>query len=215
MGKKILLTLALALVLPMAAYADSNISFTSTGGTLTGSSFGMSLTGDQLTSVTGLGGDFSGSNLGTLTFTTLIMAAPGNVVDGATFFSPGGDVTITGNGSNGIPNGVLFSGIFTTNPTWVHNPNLPNGDGQYTFTGFATGNLADGTLATILIQILVDRPFNPVNPGSVYFTGSSPIQTATVQAVSVPEPSSLAFMGTGLVGLLGAIRRKYRKQFAA
>ena len=50
---------------------------------------------------------------------------------------------------------------------------------------------------------------------SVLFEGSAPVQTATVQVVNVPEPSSLAFMGTGLVGLMGVIRRKYRKQSVA
>jgi hypothetical protein len=42
MGKKILLMLVVVLALPMAAYADSSIGFTSTGGTLNGSSFVMS-----------------------------------------------------------------------------------------------------------------------------------------------------------------------------
>jgi len=141
----------------MAVFADSNISFTTSGGTLTGDSNGMAFSGDQLVSVTGLGGPFSGSNLGTLTFSTPKMRAPGNVIDGATFFS-GGSVAITGNGSNGIPIGSLFAGVFTSNPSWVHNPNLSNGDGQYTFTGQATGTLADGSLGVVLIQILVDSP---------------------------------------------------------
>jgi len=207
--------LALALALPMAAFADSNISFTTTGGTLTGNADGMHYSGDQLTSVTGLGGDFSGSNLGALTFGTLTMNTPGNVIQGASF-APGGNVVITGNGSNGVPNGVLFSGVFTSAQTWVHNPNLPNGDGQYTFTGLATGTLADGRSAVVLVQILLDRPYNPRFPmDSALFEGSAPVQTATVQVVSVPEPSSLAFMGTGLVGLMGVIRRKYRKQSVA
>src|SRR6266487_5124646 len=177
MGKKILLMLALALVLPMAAYAD-DISFTATGGTLTGSSYGMSYSGDQLVNVVGLGGDFAGTNLGSLSFTTLTMRPLGNVVAGATFFSPGGEITITGNGSNGIANGVLFSGMFTSDPSWVHNPNLPNGDGSYTFTGLATGNLAGGATAVVLVQILLDRPYDPRLPlDSVLFEGSAPVQT--------------------------------------
>ena len=97
MGRKVLLMLALALVLPMAAFADSNISFTTTGGTLTAAASACP-TRLPVDSVTGLGGDFAGSNLGSLSFSTLIMNSPGNVMEGQLSF-PGGTVTITGNGS--------------------------------------------------------------------------------------------------------------------
>src|SRR3954453_11215615 len=150
MGKKILLMLTLALVLPIAAYADS-ISFTSTGGTLNGSSFGMSLVGSQLTDITGLGGSFDGTSLGSLSFSTGLMAAPGNVIDGAHFLL-GGTVTILGNGNGGAPAGLLFSGAFTQSPTWTRTPNTF----VYTFSGLATGTLADGSTAEILIQFTVD-----------------------------------------------------------
>jgi len=36
-----------------------------------------------------------------------------------------------------------------------------------------------------------------------------------VTAISVPEPGSMAFVGTGLLGLMGVIRRKHRKQAIA
>lgn len=206
MGKKILLVLALALVLPMAAYADSSIGFTSTGGTLIGSSFGMSLVGSPLSSITDMSGTYTGANLGSLTFTTGLMAVPGNVIDGAHFLV-GGIVAITGNGSvPGAPSGVLFSGTFSQSPTWTRQA----GTFLYTFSGLASGQLANGTSAQVLIQFTVDtvtRVFvTPISLGKVNVSAS---------AVQVPEPSSLAFMGAGLIGMFGAVRRKYRRQSVA
>ncbi len=200
MGSKVLLMLILALALPIAAFADSDISFTSNGGTLNGSSFGMSLVGSQLVGISGLGGTFSGTNLGSLAFTTAIMASPGNVIDGAHFFT-GGTVTITGNGSNGAPSGILFAGTFSQSPTWVRTA----GTYLYTFTGVATGTLADGTTADIVIQFTIDtktRVFiTPVSLTGVNVSGT---------AVRVPEPGSLTLMGAGLLGLAGAVRRKFK-----
>lgn len=204
MGKKVLLMVALALALPMAAFADSDITFTSNNGTLVGSSYGMSLSGDQIVTINGLGGSFSGTDLGTLAFTTDIMRAPGNVVQGASFFAPGGSVSITGNGSNGAPSGVLFSGAFSQIPTWVRTT-MPDGSYHYTFTGLATGVMADGfTTAEVLIVVTVDK-YN----GAV-FPGKSAINSMTATVVRVPEPGTIGFMGAGLIGLVGAIRRKYK-----
>lgn len=204
MGKKVLLMVALALALPMAAFADSDITFTSNNGTLVGSSYGMSLSGDQLMTISGLGGSFSGTDLGTLTFTTDLMRPPGNVVQGATFFAPGGSVSIAGNGSNGAPSGVLFSGAFSQNPSWTRTT-MPDGSYHYTFTGLATGVMADGsTTADMLIVVILDK-FN----GDV-FGGKSAIKNMTATIVRVPEPGTIGFMGAGLIGLVGAIRRKYK-----
>src|ERR1700751_1686039 len=69
MVKKVLLLAVLALALPLAAFASgASVGFTNTGGTLTGSSAGLSLSGSTLTVVNGLngGGKITGSDLGSV-----------------------------------------------------------------------------------------------------------------------------------------------------
>ena len=107
MVKKLLLLAVLALALPMAAFADSSIGMTNKGGTLTGNASGLSLTGSTLM----IYGSAVGSNLGSLSFTTGAFTS-GNAQQGGTL-AAGGSFVITGNGTNGVPNGVIFSGTFS------------------------------------------------------------------------------------------------------
>ena len=53
--KRVVLMVALALAVPVAAFAG-NVDFANNSGTLTGSSAGLTLSGSELTSVSGLGG---------------------------------------------------------------------------------------------------------------------------------------------------------------
>src|SRR5256885_14523066 len=66
MIKKVLVLAALALALPMAAFASGNIEFQSSGGSLTGGASGVSLSGAVLTrgNASYGGGLLQGSNLG-------------------------------------------------------------------------------------------------------------------------------------------------------
>jgi PEP-CTERM motif len=198
MGKKILLIAALAIVLPVAAFADSDMSFTSDGGLLWASSTGLTVTSATLVNIDGV----TGTNLGTIAFSTGLMNAPGSVLSGATF-RPGGPGSVSITGSDG---GALFLGAFSQNSTWTV---ATSGTSKlYTFVGVATGTLADGTSAVVQISFTVDGKIfqsNPsLQPGSL---NGVPI-TATV--IAVPEPGSLAFLGAGLIGLVAAIRKKQR-----
>src|ERR1051325_10428551 len=100
--KKLVLLAALALALPIAAFADSGVDYTNSGGTLTGSSSGLSLSGSVLSVVNRFhgGGKITG-DLGSVSFTTGALLS-GSLQTGGTL-DGGGSFIITGNGTNGIP----------------------------------------------------------------------------------------------------------------
>jgi hypothetical protein len=118
----------LALALPMTAFASS-IEFTNSGGSVSGisigSSMGLTLSGSTLIS----DGSIMGNNLGSVTFSTGALESGGSLQMGGTFMA-GGTFTITGDGMNGVHNGVIFTGSFTGPVTWTLDT-LPNGTHNY------------------------------------------------------------------------------------
>jgi hypothetical protein len=100
--KRMVLMVLLALALPMAAFASGSVDFTNSGGTLSGSNSGLSLTGSVLVAVNGFngGGLVTGTNLGSLTFSTGALTS-GSIQMGGTF-AAGGSFVIDGNGTNGL-----------------------------------------------------------------------------------------------------------------
>ncbi|HSY92757.1 MAG TPA: hypothetical protein VK812_15385, partial [Candidatus Binatus sp.] len=135
--KRILMLVLLALALPMAAFANNSVDFTNSGGTLSGSSAGLSLTGSELIAVNGLNGlGLVTGNLGSLSFTTGALTS-GSLQMGGTF-AGGGSFIIDGNGTNGIPSGAIFTGSFSGPVTWTL-ITLANGTHDYTLSGSVTG----------------------------------------------------------------------------
>ncbi len=200
--KRMLLMVLLALALPMAAFASSSVDFTNSGGTLSGSSEGLTLSGSVLIAVNAPGslGLITGNNLGSLSFSTGSLTS-GSLQMGGTF-AGGGSFDIYGNGTSGVPNGTLFSGTFSGPVTWTL-VTLANGTHNYTLTGSLSGTWYNGSSvdgATVQLTI---------NTGKGFFNGSTTISSGDTNIV-VPEPGSLTLMGTGLLGLAGLLRRKLK-----
>ena len=194
----------LVLALPLAAFAGSNVDFTNSGGTLTGTNSGLALTGSTLIAVNGLGGgQITGNDLGTLSFSTGALTS-GSLQTGGTF-APGGTFIITGNGTSGIPTGTIFSGSFTGPVTWTL-ITLANGTHNYTLTGSLSGTWYNGsTISGATVQLTI-------NTGKGFFNGHTRISSGDTNFTTstVPEPGSLGLLGTGLLGFAGIVRRKLR-----
>jgi hypothetical protein len=199
---KILLAL-LVLALPLAAFAGSSVDFTNSGGTLSGTNSGLTLGGSTLIAVNGLGGGLiTGNNLGTLSFSTGALSS-GSLQMGGTF-AAGGTFMITGNGTDGIPTGTLFTGAFTGPVSWTL-ITLANGTHNYTLTGSLSGTWYNGsTIGGATVQLTI-------NTGKGFFNGKTTISSGDTNfSTSVPEPGSLGLLGTGLIGIAGMVRHKLR-----
>jgi PEP-CTERM motif len=189
------------LMLPHLSYAKTTTDFSNNGGKLTGSNSGLALSGSTLIAVTGYEGmaPIMGNDLGSLTFSTGSLISGSLQMGGS--FAGGGWFTIDGNGSDGLSNGTLFSGSFSGPVSWVL-ATLANGTHNYTLTGVVTGTMGGISVTGVTVELTV-------NTGKGFFNGATRISGGdTAVAASVPEPSTLALLGTGALGLAGMLRRK-------
>ncbi|MGA8618475.1 MAG: PEP-CTERM sorting domain-containing protein [Candidatus Sulfotelmatobacter sp.] len=202
--KRIVLMALIALALPVGAFAGS-VDFGNSGGTLAGSSAGLSLSGSVLNLVGGLGNGLCSIALpcGSVSFTTGALTS-GNVSTGAVF-GPGGTFVIMSNGNGGLPPGVIFSGTFTSNTTWTPNGTVGvDGSIFYGLFGKVSGTWFNGaTVSGSTFQMTV-------NAGKDGFTGSVGVASGDTFITTTPEPGTLGLLGTGLVGLAGIVRKKLK-----
>lgn len=179
----LLCTVVLALV-AMPAFADT-INFTNSGGLSKG-----------------MGSISANSQINTISLDGQLIFGPGNV--GNLIFDTG---SIMGSLKAGSFSGALFKFSFEGAPYITLNnfagtiSLIKNGiyDLVGTFSGIADGLAFTGT---------TDQKFclGKDDDGKECFTNLN--GSTTITTAAVPEPSTLTFFGTGLIGLAGLVRRK-------
>jgi len=201
--KRMVLMALLVMALPLAVFASSGaVDFTNSSGVLSGTNAGLSLGSSELIAANGLNGlGLVTGGLGNVSFSTGMLTG-GSLQNGGTFAS-GGSFTITGNGTDGIPNGTIFNGSFSGPVTWTL-VTLANGTHNYELTGVISGTWFNGaTVFGATTQLTI-------NTGKGFFNGSTNISSGDTNITTVPEPGTLGLLGTGLLGLAGALHRKLK-----
>jgi len=191
--------LGFCLTVPNLATAATSIDFSNSGGTLSATSSGLSLSASTLISVIGLNGaGLITGNLGSVSFFTGALTS-GSLAMGGTF-KAGGTFLVKGNGTHGIPDDVLFVGTFSGPVTWTL-INLAGGTHNYTLTGVLIGIIGEKTVDGVTAQLTL-------NVGRGLFHDSTFLAGGNTSVSSVPEPSTFAMLLTGSITTAGMLRRK-------
>jgi len=196
----------------MAAWADT-IDITNQGGSVTFTDTGGVTTivskGSELTNYNGIKAPKNHA-LGTVSFSTGAFTGS-SIWTGGTFSSVGSTFdaigigqwakTLTGQSKNPI---TLFSGSFVGPIAWTVVSHIHD---NYVFTlsgaisgMFYNGRIVTGTTTQTIYAYTDQEPYD--HKGSIHMGSTQ---------VTVPEPGTLGLLGTGLITLAGAMRRKLFK----
>jgi hypothetical protein len=201
----------LCFLVPAAAWANScqpsTICFSNSGGTMTGSpTTGFVMGSSAITTINGV--PATGASL-SFTLGSLISGNMATLKVGqSVYFNPG---TFTINGTFGGFTGTLFSGTFGVpgvGVQWTLQEIIGTGKNAtylYDLSGPINGTWFSGlTVTGESTQLLFSFKGGPYTGGSISLENGSTF-------VVVPEPASMGLMGTGLLSMGLALRRKLRQ----